>query len=77
MEGGGGQPVEQRRLVEVSHPVEPRRDPAAAEHLAGDLGVLPLAGVVERRRAEARGQQQSGEPDRGDEGDADVAQGRH
>src|SRR6266850_1675155 len=49
----GGGPVLQRRLLEVLEAVQARRDPVAARHhLARDLGVAALVGVVERPHAE-------------------------
>jgi hypothetical protein len=69
VEGGRGQPVEQRRLVEVAHAVQPQREPAPAEQLPGDLGVLALAGIVEGSAAETRGQQRGGEGHNQEDGD--------
>src|SRR6266850_3378354 len=53
LEERGGGPVLQRRLLEVLEAVQARRDPVAARHhLARDLGVAALVGLVERPHAE-------------------------
>jgi hypothetical protein len=77
VERRGGEPVEQRRLVEVAHSVQPRGDPAAAEHLAGDLGVLPFPGIVEGGAPQVRREEQGGQADHGHDGDTRAAKGRH
>ena len=54
-EGGRLQQIEERRLVEVADAVEAEGEPVARPpRLAGDLGVLALAGIVEGRRRRAR-----------------------
>jgi len=77
VERRGGQPVEQRRLVEVAHPVQPRGDSAAAEHLAGDLGVLPFPGIVERGPPQAGREEHGGQAHHGHDGDTRGTKGRH
>ena len=45
LEGGGGRPVLQRRLLEVLDAVQARRQPVAGgDHLARDFGVAALVG---------------------------------
>ncbi len=47
-EGGRVAPVEQRRLLEVGHAVQARRDEVAGgEHFARDLGIAGLVGLRE------------------------------
>ena len=55
VEGRGAEPVLQRRLLEVLEAVQARREPVAADgHLARDLGVAPLVGVLQVARVERR-----------------------
>ncbi len=52
-ERGRREPVEQRRLVDIAHAVDPRRDPVAGErHLTGDRGMKSFRRIEERSRAE-------------------------
>jgi hypothetical protein len=47
--GRCGQPIAERRLLEIAHPVETRHDPVAAgDHLARDFGVAEFVGLVQR-----------------------------
>src|SRR5439155_1016734 len=67
--GGGDDPEEGGRLVEVAGAVDVRRDEVARrEHLARDLGVAPFVGIAQPRPAQAieddRGAEQQQEEDR-------------
>jgi hypothetical protein len=70
LEGARLEQIEERRLVEVADAVEPQGEPAPrSPRLARDLGMLALARVIERRRAEA-GQEQRQRQRGGGEGHA-------
>ena len=62
----GGEPVDERRLLCINEPIQPRHDPVVGgEHLARNLGVATLVGFEERRAAEPlkveeRGREQHG-----------------
>jgi len=51
--GSGNHPVDERRLFEIGHPIQARRDPIpGTEHIPGDLRLYCIHVIHQRRRRE-------------------------
>ena len=74
--GGSGDPVLERRLLEILDPVEPRRDPVAAgRHLARNFRVSAFVRVHQTTILEI-GEPNRGEDEQQDDGSAAGQRGR-